>query len=53
MTALTADLQLAGFLAKSTPEIALLAEAILAKMRLRLLGAFQLVYDNYNALAIA
>jgi hypothetical protein len=29
-----------------------LAEAVLAKMRARLPGAIQLVYDNYNALAI-
>jgi len=44
--------QLAGFMAKYTPEITALAEAILARMRERLPGAVELVYDNYNALAI-
>src|ERR1700731_1683160 len=34
------------------PEIAALAKDIRAKMRKRLPGAFELVYDNYNALAI-
>lgn len=46
------ETQLAGFLAKYTPEIAALAKAIRVKMRKRLPGAFELVYDNYNALAI-
>lgn len=44
--------QLTGFIAKYTPEIGALAQAILAKMRARLPGAIELVYDNYNALAI-
>src|SRR5258705_10135072 len=44
--------QLAGFLAKFTPEVAALARAALATMRTRLPGAIELVYDNYNALAI-
>ena len=44
--------QLAGFMAKYTPEIAALAQAALAKLRARLPGAVELVYDNYNALAI-
>jgi hypothetical protein len=44
--------QLAGFIAKYTPEIGALAQATLAKMRARLPGAIELVYDNYNALAI-
>src|ERR1051325_5444510 len=44
--------QLAGFIARYTPEIAVLAQAILAKMRARLPGAVELVYDNYNALVI-
>ena len=44
--------QLASFLAKFTPEIASLAETILAKMRRRYPTALELVYDNYNALAI-
>jgi hypothetical protein len=44
--------QLEVFLDKFTPEVATLARACLAKMRARLPGAVQLVYDNYNALAI-
>jgi hypothetical protein len=44
--------QLASFLAKFTPEIAALTEAILARMRKRYPTALELVYDNYNALAI-
>jgi len=44
--------QLAGFIAKYTPEIGALARAALTKMRARLPGAIELVYDNYNALAI-
>ena len=44
--------QLAGFIAKYTPEIGAAAKAALAKMRKRLPGAVELVYDNYNALAI-
>lgn len=43
---------LAGFIARYSPEIAALAEAVLVKMRERLPGAVELVYDNYNALAI-
>jgi hypothetical protein len=45
--------RLAGFIAKYTPEIGALARAALAKLRARLPGAVELVYDNYNALAIA
>ena len=44
--------QLASFIAKYTPEIGALAQAALAKLRARLPGAIELVYDNYNALAI-
>jgi hypothetical protein len=44
--------QLAGFLAKFTPEVAALAEAVLAKMRARFPNAIQMVYDNYNFLVI-
>lgn len=44
--------RLAGFIAQYTPEIAGLAEGALAKMRSYLPGATELVYDNYNALAI-
>src|SRR5262249_26929487 len=44
--------QLAGFLAKYTLEISALAKKIFGKMRKRLPGAVELVYDNYNALVI-
>jgi hypothetical protein len=44
--------QLDTFIDKYTPEIAALARACLAKMRARLPGATQLVYDNYNALVV-
>lgn len=44
--------QLNSFLAKYTPEIAARAKASLIKMRQLLPGAIELVYDNYNALAI-
>jgi hypothetical protein len=47
-----AQSQLDSFLDKYTPANATLARACLAKMRARLPGAVQLVYDNYNALAI-
>jgi hypothetical protein len=46
------EAQLAGFLAKFTPEIASRAEGVLAGLRVRLPHALELVYDNYNALAI-
>ena len=49
---LSAEAELASFLAKYTPEIAARAEAILKTMRKRLPHALELVYDNYNALAI-
>jgi len=48
----SAEQQLAGFIGKYTPEIGALAKAALARMRKRLPGAIELVYDNYNALAI-
>jgi len=46
------EAQLASFISKFTPEIAAQAEAILARMRARYPTALELVYDNYNALAI-
>ncbi|MEO5957895.1 MAG: DUF1801 domain-containing protein [Opitutaceae bacterium] len=42
--------QVAGFLAKFTPEVAALTRALLAKMRRRLPNAVEMVYDNYNFL---
>jgi hypothetical protein len=48
----TPEQQLASFLAKFTPDVASLAEVILKRMRKRYPTALELVYDNYNALAI-
>jgi hypothetical protein len=45
--------QLAGFIGKYTPEIQDRALTALAKVRTLLPGAIELVYDNYNALAVA
>jgi hypothetical protein len=50
--AASAEEQLAGFLARFTDEVAALAEAILGEMRRLYPTALELVYDNYNALAI-
>jgi hypothetical protein len=44
--------QLSSFLAKYSPDIASLARAIRKEMRKRYPTALELVYDNYNALAI-
>src|SRR5438132_12451224 len=44
--------QLDAFISKYAPEIAAQARAVLAKMRAFLPGAIELVYDNYNALAV-
>ena len=44
--------QLSGFLAKFNPPIAKLAKAARARLRKRLPGAIEMVYDNYNALVI-
>lgn len=52
MTPDSPEYQLETFIAKFTPEVGDLACAALEKMRLRLPGAIELVYDNYNALAI-
>ena len=47
-----AERQLESFLDKYSPEIARLARAIRARMRALYPSALELVYDNYNALAI-
>jgi hypothetical protein len=47
-----AEAELAGFIAKYTTEIGSLARSIRAEMRRRYPMANELVYDNYNALAI-
>jgi hypothetical protein len=44
--------QLDDFISRYSAEIARLARDVLAKMTRRFPGALQLVYDNYNALAI-
>ena len=44
--------RLAAFIARYDPAIGALARAALARLRKRLPGAVELVYDNYNALAI-
>ena len=44
--------QLRSFLAKFDPRIAACARAALSRLRKKLPGAIELVYDNYNALAI-
>jgi hypothetical protein len=44
--------QLQGFLAKFSPEVRSVAKAALGKMRNRLPGAVEFVYDNYYALVI-
>lgn len=49
---MTPKQQLDSFLAKYDPEIASSARRALIKMRKRLPGAVEIVYDNYNALAI-
>src|SRR4051794_36934839 len=46
------DQQLDFFIDKYTPEIAALARAALAKMRERLEGAIEMVYDNTYALVV-
>jgi len=51
-SAKSAEVQFDEFLAKFTPEVEATARQALRKMRARLPGAIELVYDNYNALAI-
>jgi hypothetical protein len=52
MKQISPDEQLDRFMSKYTPEIRALAAECLEKMRKRLPGAVELVYDNYNALVI-
>ena len=47
-----AQRQLDEFLSRYTPEIRAVGEAAIEKMRERLPGAVQIVYDNYNALVV-
>jgi hypothetical protein len=48
----TPSTQLAGFLAKYPPSIARQYRAALTKLRRRVPGAVELVYDNYNGLVV-
>jgi hypothetical protein len=48
----SAPKQLTGFMKKYDPALVALAKAALARMRKRVPGAMELVYDNYNALVI-
>jgi len=50
--AVDAKLQVASFIAKFPPDVAKQAEEVLQKMRELYPTAVELVYDNYNALAI-
>jgi hypothetical protein len=43
---------LEGFIDKYTPEVGATARAALKRLRARVPGAIELVYDNYNALAV-
>jgi hypothetical protein len=52
MKATSPGTQLSGFLTKYSPEVRSIAQASLRKLKARIPGAVQLVYDNYNALAI-
>jgi hypothetical protein len=49
---MTPKQQLDKFLGKYSPEVAKTAQRALIKMRKLLPGAVEIVYDNYNALAI-
>ncbi len=50
---MTAEAELDGFIDKFSAEIAGDARFLLARLRARIPGATIMVYDNYNALAIA
>ncbi|ALL14565.1 DUF1801 domain-containing protein [Caulobacter henricii] len=46
------ETQLAGFIARFTPDIAACGTEVLARLAARIPEAERLVYDNYNALAV-
>ena len=50
---MSAEAELDGFIDKFSAEIAADARFLLARLRARIPGATIMVYDNYNALAIA
>src|SRR3954470_23169959 len=49
---MTPEAELAAFIARFSPEMQARIRACRAKMRARLPGAIELVYDNYNFLVI-
>jgi hypothetical protein len=49
---MTPSQQLNRFIAKFTPDVAKTGRAVLLKMRHRMPGAYEMVYDNYNALVV-
>jgi hypothetical protein len=49
---MTPTQQLNGFIAKYSPEVAAIGRAVLKKMRTRIPGAIEMVYDNYNGLVV-
>ena len=49
---MTPQQQLDAFLAKYTPALAKTATAMIRKMRKRLPGAIEMVYDNWNGLVV-
>ncbi len=49
----TAERRVAQFVGEYSPDVARAARAARARVRKLLPGAFELVYDNYNALAVA
>lgn len=52
MTTESPERRLAAFMARYSPEVARVARAVRSKLRRLLPGALELVYDNYNALAL-
>ncbi len=53
MAGSSAERQVAAFIGKYSPEVAQVAREARGKIRKLLPGAIELVYDNYNALALA
>ncbi len=53
MAETSAERQIAGFIGRYSPEVARVARQARRRIRRLLPGAVELVYDNYNALALA
>ena len=47
------EARLEALIARYTPEVSAVARQSLAMLRMRVPGAVELIYDNYNALAVA